>query len=50
MRVNPSKAEVYIVQPGVDSEDISTSMEHLICGTPAHLIETRSIPMKLICS
>ncbi len=50
MRVYPSKAEVYIVQPGVDSEAISEGMERLLCGSSGYLMETYSIPLKIICS
>ncbi|HWO78429.1 MAG TPA: DEAD/DEAH box helicase family protein [Bacillus sp. (in: firmicutes)] len=50
MKVYPSKAEVYIVQPGVDSKNITPNMESLLCGSSAYLMETYSIPLKLICS
>lgn len=50
MRFFPSKANVFIVQPGVDSDNISSSMERLLCGSSSYLMETYSIPLKLICS
>lgn len=50
MRVCPSKAEVFIVQPGVDSMNISTGMDRLLCGSSSYLMETYGITMKLICS
>jgi superfamily II DNA or RNA helicase len=50
MRVYPSKAEIYIVQPGVDSDKLSSSMERLLCGSSAYLMETYSIPLRLICT
>ena len=50
MRVYPSKAEVYIVQPGVASAAISEGMERLLCGSAGYLMETYSIPLKIICS
>lgn len=50
MRVFPSKAEIFIVQPGVDSTSISPEMIRILCGTSSYLMETYSIPLKLICS
>ena len=50
MRFYPSKVNVFIVQPGVDSGQISTDMERLLCGTSSYLMETYSIPLTLICS
>lgn len=50
MRFFPSKANVFIVQPGVDSDNISPSMERLLCGSSSYLMDTYSIPLKLICS
>jgi hypothetical protein len=50
MRFFPSKVNAFIVQPGVDSGNISPSMERLLCGTSSYLMETYSIPLKLICS
>ena len=41
---------VYIVQPGVDSQKISSAMHQLLCCSQTFLQETCSIPLKLICS
>lgn len=52
MRFFPSKVNVFIVQPGVDSgnRNISSNMERLLCGSSSYLMETYSIPLKLICN
>lgn len=50
MRVFPSKAEIFIVQPGVDSSNISLEMDRILCGTSTYLMETYSVPLRLICS
>lgn len=44
------KLNMYIVQPGVDSTTISEDMASILNGTAAYLLETYSIPLKLICS
>lgn len=50
IRLYRVKLNMYIVQPGVDSEAISEDMASLLNGTAAYLMETYSIPLKLICS
>lgn len=50
MRVFPAKAEIFIIQPGVDSANISLEMDRILCGTSSYLMETYSLPLKLICS
>lgn len=42
--------KINIVQPGVDSNKISESMNELLCGTKAYLMETFSLELKIICS
>lgn len=44
------KLNMYIVQPGVDSTTISEDMASILNGAAAYLLETYSIPLKLICS
>lgn len=44
------KLNIYIVQPGVDSKSINDDMSALLNGTAANLMDTYSIPLKLICS
>lgn len=44
------KLNMYIVQPGVNSTTISEDMTSILNGTAAYLLETYSIPLKLICS
>ncbi len=41
---------VYIVQPGVDSNNISPPMHQVLCCSQAYLQDTYGIPLKLICS
>lgn len=50
MRLHNVKLNMYIVQPGVDSRTISDDMTSILNGTAAYLLETYSIPLKLICS
>lgn len=50
MRIYPAKAEIFIVQPGVAANSLSSDMERLLCGASTYLMETYSIPLKLICS
>lgn len=44
------KLNMYIVQPGVDSKAISDDMSSILNGTAAYMLDTYSIPLKLICS
>lgn len=50
IRLYKVKLNMYIVQPGVDSKAISEDMSSILNGTAAYLLETYSIPLKLICS
>ena len=50
MRAIPVKMTITIVQPGVDSKNISSDMATLLNGTASYLSETYGIELKLICS
>lgn len=50
LRLYPSSVEITIVQPGVDSKNISEDMLQLLSGTAAYLLDTFGIHLKLICS
>jgi len=50
MRIFPSKIEIFIVQPGVDSKAITDDMLRIMSGTASYLMDTYSIDLKVICS
>ena len=50
MRAIPVKMSITIVQPGVDSKNISGDMATLLNGTASYLSETYGIELALICS
>lgn len=50
MRALPVKMSITIVQPGVDSKNISSDMATLLNGTASYLSETYGIELELICS
>ena len=50
MRAPPVKMSITIVQPGVDSKNISSDMATLLNGTASYLSETYGIELELICS
>lgn len=50
MRAVPVKMSITIVQPGIDSQSISSDMATLLNGTASYLSETYGIELKLICS
>jgi len=50
LRIYPSSVEITIVQPGVDSKQISEDMLQLLSGTAGYLLETYGIELKMICS
>lgn len=50
LRYYSSSVEITIVQPGVDSKNISDDMLQLLSGTAAYLLDTYGIQLKLICS
>ncbi|MBP2641054.1 MAG: type restriction protein res subunit [Firmicutes bacterium] len=41
---------VFIVQPGVDSNAITSPMHQVLCSASAYLMDTYGIPLNLICS
>jgi hypothetical protein len=45
-----AKYQVYIVQPGVDSSQITQSMHQVLCSASSYLMDTYGIQMFLICS
>lgn len=50
LKVYSSEYKVYIVQPGVDSNKITTPMHQVLCSASAYLMDTHGITLKLICS
>lgn len=50
MKVYSSEFSVYIVQPGVDSDQITPAMHQVLCSAEAYLKDTYAIPLTLICS
>ncbi|MCF8567800.1 helicase C-terminal domain-containing protein [Alicyclobacillus tolerans] len=42
--------KVSIVQPGVDSNSITSPMHQVLCSASAYLMDTYAIPLQLICS
>ncbi len=42
--------KVFIVQPGVDSKNITSPMHQVLCSSSAYLMDTYGIPLYLICS
>lgn len=50
LRIYHSTMDVYIVQPGVKSTEMSSDMERLLCGTSSYLSDTYGLSLKLICS
>lgn len=50
MRIFPVKIEIYIVQPGVDSKDLSDDMLRILGGTASYLMDTYSINLQVICN
>lgn len=50
LKVMNAQLEIYIVQPGVDSKNITGEMNQLLCGTSAYLMETYGVHFKMICS
>jgi len=41
---------VFIVQPGVDSNSITSAMHQVLCSASSYLMDTYGIPLHLICS
>ncbi|MDL2238044.1 DEAD/DEAH box helicase family protein [Christensenellaceae bacterium OttesenSCG-928-K19] len=50
MRVFPTKIEISIIQPGIDSSAITDDMLRILSGTASYLLDTYSIDLKVICS
>ena len=50
LRVFPSSVEITVVQPGVDSKNMSADMLQLLSGTASYLLDTYGIHLKLFCS
>lgn len=50
MRVFPTKIEIFIVQPGIDSKALTDYMLRILSGTASYLKDTYSIDLKIICS
>lgn len=50
LKVYSSAFSVYIVQPGVDSAQITDSMHQVLCSAEAYLKDTYAIQLTLICS
>lgn len=50
LKVYSSTFSVYIVQPGVDSAQITPAMHQVLCSAEAYLKDTYAIPLTLICS
>lgn len=50
LRFYTVKYNVYIVQPGVDSKKLTQEMHTLLHCAESYLMETRDIPLSLICS
>lgn len=50
MRVFSTRVEIYIVQPGIDSTQLTGDMLRVLGGTASYLMDTYSIDLKVICS
>lgn len=50
MRTKKCKLSIKIVQPGVDSSEISEQMYYLLCCTQSFLLDTYTVDLSLICS
>ncbi len=50
LKVYSSEFSVFIVQPGVDSTQITPAMHQVLCSAEAYLKDTYGIPLTLICS
>lgn len=50
LKIYSSTIDVFIVQPGVKSTEISSQMERLLCGTSTYLADTYGLKFRLICS
>ena len=50
LKVYSTVYNVFIVQPGVDGNQITPSMHQVLCSAEAYLKDTYAIPLTLICS
>ena len=50
MRIFPAQIEVFIVQPGIDSNALTDDMLRILGGTSSYLMDTYSIKLKVVCS
>lgn len=50
LKLYSSVFSVFIVQPGVDSTQITSAMHQVLCSAEAYLKDTYGIPLTLICS
>lgn len=50
LKIYSAAFSVYIVQPGVDSNQITPAMHQVLCSAEAYLKDTYAIPLTLICS
>ena len=50
LKVYSSVFSIYMVQPGVDSSQITSAMHQVLCSAESYLKDTYAIPLTLICS
>lgn len=50
LKAFPFEVKVYVVQPGVIKQQITSEMHQVLCSAAAYLQETRGIKLTLICS
>jgi superfamily II DNA or RNA helicase len=50
LKIYSAEYAVYIVQPGVDSGNITQPMNQVLCSASSYLMDTFGIPLNLICS
>lgn len=46
----PTKIEIFIVQPSIDSKALRDDILRILSGTASYLMDTYSIDLKIICS
>ncbi|WP_449329296.1 DEAD/DEAH box helicase [Selenomonas noxia] len=50
LKIYSSEYHIYIVQPGVSQNNITSEMHQVLCSAETYLKETYDIPLQLICS
>ena len=50
LKVYTTEYRVYIVQPGVDSTQVTSAMHQVLCSASSYLMDTYGISLVLICS